>query len=107
MPSTVATSSSGLTNDLIADLTYHTDFAQVEADQEVVNLTRFSLFFPEKRQFFTESAGIFDFGKAVSGLGGEAAADIDLPLSSRAMPEISSRVHSRSPAVKATYWLSR
>ena len=65
----------GLTNDLIADFTYHTDFAQVEADQEVVNLTRFSLFFPEKRQFFTESAGIFDFGKAVSGLGGESAAN--------------------------------
>ena len=65
----------GLTNDLIADLTYHTDFAQVEADQEVVNLTRFSLFFPEKRQFFTEGAGIFDFGKAVAGLGGEAAAN--------------------------------
>lgn len=65
----------GLTNDLIADLTYHTDFAQVEADQEVVNLTRYSLFFPEKRQFFTEGAGIFDFGKAVAGLGGEAAAN--------------------------------
>ena len=64
----------GLTDDLIADLTYHTDFAQVEADQEVVNLTRFSLFFPEKRQFFTETAGIFDFGKSVAGLGGDAAA---------------------------------
>ena len=65
----------GLTNDLIADLTYHTDFAQVEADQEVVNLSRFSLFFPERRQFFTESAGIFDYGKSASGLGGEAAAN--------------------------------
>jgi hypothetical protein len=65
----------GLTNDLIADLTYHTDFAQVEADQEVVNLTRFSLFFPEKRQFFTESAGIFDYGKVTAGLGGDAAAN--------------------------------
>jgi hypothetical protein len=66
----------GITNDLIADFTYHTDFAQVEADQEVVNLTRFSLFFPEKRQFFTETAGSFDFGKSVSaGLGGEAAAN--------------------------------
>jgi hypothetical protein len=65
----------GLTDDLIADLTYHTDFAQVEADQEVVNLTRFSLFFPEKRQFFTETAGIFDFGKSVAGLGGDAAAN--------------------------------
>ena len=65
----------GVTDDLIADFTYHTDFAQVEADQEVVNLTRFSLFFPEKRQFFTESAGIFDFAKSVSGLGGDAAAN--------------------------------
>ena len=65
----------GVTNNLIADFTYHTDFAQVEADQEVVNLTRFSLFFPEKRQFFTESAGIFDFGKSVAGLGGDAAAN--------------------------------
>ena len=54
-----------VTNDLIADFSYHTDFAQVEEDQEVVNLTRFSLFFPEKRQFFTETAGIFDFGKSV------------------------------------------
>ena len=64
----------GITDDLVADLTYHTDFAQVEADQEVVNLTRFSLFFPEKRQFFTESAGIFDFGKAGTSSGGDASA---------------------------------
>ena len=65
----------GVTDDLIADFTYHTDFAQVEADQEIVNLTRFSLFFPEKRLFFTESAGIFDFAKSVTGLGGDAAAN--------------------------------
>ncbi len=45
----------GLTDTLTADLTYKTDFAQVEADQEVVNVSRFSLFFPEKRQFFTET----------------------------------------------------
>ena len=63
----------GLTDDLIADFTYNTDFAQVEADQEVVNLTRFSLFFPEKRQFFTESLGIFDYGKSASSPGGDAA----------------------------------
>ena len=52
----------GLTTNLIADLTYNTDFAQVEADEEQVNLTRFSLFFPEKRPFFLEGAGLFDFG---------------------------------------------
>ncbi len=52
-----------LTSTLNADLTFRTDFAQVEADQEVVNLTRFGLFFPEKRQFFTEGSGIFGFGR--------------------------------------------
>ena len=52
----------GVTTNLIADLTYNTDFAQVEADEEQVNLTRFSLFFPEKRPFFLEGAGLFDFG---------------------------------------------
>ena len=45
-----------------ADLTAETDFAQVEADQQVINLTRFPFFFPEKRQFFLESSGLFDFG---------------------------------------------
>jgi hypothetical protein len=42
-------------------LALNTDFAQVEADNQQVNLTRFSLFFPEKRQFFLESASLFDF----------------------------------------------
>ncbi len=51
-----------VTSNLTADLTVNTDFAQVEADQEQANLTRFSLFFPEKRQFFLEGAGVFDFG---------------------------------------------
>ena len=64
----------GLTAELTADVTYNTDFAQVEADQEVVNLTRFSLFFPEKRQFFTESIGIFDYGRSGSSPGGASAA---------------------------------
>ena len=52
----------GLTGGLIADLTYNTDFAQVEADEQQINLTRFSLFFPEKREFFLEGRGIFAFG---------------------------------------------
>lgn len=47
---------------LTADLTVNTDFAQVEADQQIINLTRFPLFFPEKREFFLESSGIFAFG---------------------------------------------
>ena len=52
----------GVTPNLTADLTFNTDFAQVEADQEEVNLTRFSLFFPEQRPFFLEGASIFDVG---------------------------------------------
>ena len=56
----------GLTRGLIADFTYNTDFAQVEDDAQQVNLTRFSLFFPEKREFFLEGQGIFAFG-GVSG----------------------------------------
>ena len=51
----------GLTYNLTLDLSLNTDFAQVEADDQQVNLTRFSLFFPEKRQFFQERAGVFDF----------------------------------------------
>jgi hypothetical protein len=52
----------GLTDGLVADFSYNTDFAQVEEDQQQVNLTRFSLFFPEKRDFFLEGQGIFAFG---------------------------------------------
>ena len=51
----------GLTSNLTLDVTLNTDFAQVEADDYQVNLTRFSFFFPEKRLFFLERAGIFDF----------------------------------------------
>lgn len=47
---------------LVLDLTLNTDFAQVEVDDQQVNLTRFGLFFPEKRDFFLENSGIFDFG---------------------------------------------
>ena len=59
----------GVTQSLIADFTYNTDFAQVEVDQQQVNLTRFSLFFPEKREFFLESRGTFDFGSGPPTLG--------------------------------------
>ena len=54
----------GVTRGLTGDFTYNTDFAQVEADEQQVNLTRFSLFFPEKRDFFLENQGIFNFGGA-------------------------------------------
>ena len=54
----------GVRPNLTADFTINTDFAQVEADEEQVNLTRFDLFFPEKRPFFLENASIFQFGAA-------------------------------------------
>jgi len=50
-----------INSNLTLDLTANTDFAQVEADDQQVNLTRYSLFFPEKRTFFQERANLFDF----------------------------------------------
>jgi hypothetical protein len=60
-----------LTRGLTADLTVNTDFAQVEEDEQQVNLTRFSLFFPEKREFFLEGQGIFNFGGQASNSAGD------------------------------------
>jgi hypothetical protein len=66
----------GVTQNITTDLTYNTDFAQVEADTQQVNLTRFSLFFPEKREFFLENAGTFAFGSS----GNNFTANADTPL---------------------------
>ncbi|MGD2115724.1 MAG: DUF5916 domain-containing protein [Acidobacteriota bacterium] len=52
-----------LTTDLVADFTLNTDFAEAEADAQQVNLTRFPLYFPEKREFFLEGANLFYFGE--------------------------------------------
>ncbi|MBI3982082.1 MAG: carbohydrate binding family 9 domain-containing protein, partial [Gemmatimonadetes bacterium] len=59
----------GVTPSLSLDLTYNTDFAQVEVDEQQVNLTRFNLFFPEKRPFFLENAGLFSVGSSAQGGG--------------------------------------
>ena len=71
----------GVTQNLTADFTYNTDFAQVEVDAQQVNLTRFSLFFPEKREFFLEGRGIFEFGGARRGF--RAAGDTPFLFFSR------------------------
>ncbi len=73
----------GLTKGLIADLTYNTDFAQVEVDDVQVNLTRFSLFFPEKRPFFLEGRDIFAFGGAGPRFSGLPSGDTPLLFFSR------------------------
>ena len=52
-----------LSGSMNLDLTVNTDFAQVKSDQQQVNLTRFPLFFPEKREFFLENAGLFRIGE--------------------------------------------
>ena len=52
-----------VTPSMTLDLTYNTDFAQVEVDDQQINLDRFNLFFPEKRPFFLENAGIFSVGQ--------------------------------------------
>src|SRR5690606_18576926 len=60
-----------ITQNLTLDLTVNTDFAQVEVDEQQVNLTRFNLFFPEKREFFLEGRGIYSFGSGgITGGGG-------------------------------------
>ena len=64
----------GITKGLTADFTVNTDFAQVEDDEAQVNLTRFSLFFPEKREFFLEGQGIFSFAGSSGRRRGAAAA---------------------------------
>ena len=64
----------GLTPSLNLDLTYNTDFAQVEVDEQQINLTRFNLAFPEKRPFFLENAGLFSVG---------SRGDVDLFFSRR------------------------
>ena len=51
--------------DFSATISYNTDFAETEVDQRVVNFTRFPLFFPEKRDFFLEDSGIYDFGPGI------------------------------------------
>jgi len=81
----------GITENLTADLTYNTDFAQVEADQQQVNLTRFSLLFPEKREFFLENAGTFQFGGASTSAAG-GAGDIPILFYSRRIGLESGRV---------------
>jgi len=60
----------GLKQNVVVDLTYNTDFAQVEDDEAQVNLTRFSVFFPEKREFFLEGQDYFNFGGTGGGGGG-------------------------------------
>lgn len=67
----------GITDNLTADFTYRTDFAQVEVDEQQVNLSRFTLFFPEKREFFLEGQGIFDF--ATAGGGGFGRGGVSAP----------------------------
>ncbi len=60
----------GLSPNVVADLTVNTDFAQVEDDEAQVNLTRFSVFLPEKREFFLEGQDYFSFGNSGGGPGG-------------------------------------
>ena len=72
----------GITQSLTSDFTYRTDFAQVEDDDQQVNLTRFSLLFPEKRDFFLEGQGMFAFGGATTTppTGAATSAPVNTPV---------------------------
>ncbi|MCE9602406.1 MAG: carbohydrate binding family 9 domain-containing protein [Gemmatimonadetes bacterium] len=87
-----------VTNTLTADLTVLPDFAQAEVDRQVVNLTRFPLFFPEQRPFFTEGSAIFSFGRPQQsqmfysrriGLG-SGGAPVELPFGARVQGRVGS-----------------
>ena len=58
-----------VTQNMTGDFTYRTDFAQVEVDEQQVNLSRFNLFFPEKRDFFLENQGLFAFATTLGANG--------------------------------------
>ena len=73
----------GLTRSITADVTVNTDFAQVEEDVQQVNLTRFSLFFPEKRDFFLEGQGIFGFSGQGDGGPNDGSGDVPTMFFSR------------------------
>jgi Domain of unknown function (DUF5916)/Carbohydrate family 9 binding domain-like len=73
----------GVTTGLVWDFTVNTDFSQVEADEQQINLSRFSLFFPEKRDFFLENSGIFQFGGGGGFLGTGNRQDLRLFFSRR------------------------
>lgn len=70
----------GVTGSLNLDVTYNTDFAQVEVDTQQINLTRYNIRFPEKRPFFLENAGLFNVGASA---GGMSSGDLDLFFSRR------------------------
>ncbi len=74
----------GVTEGLTADVTWNTDFAQVEDDETQVNLSRFSLFYPEKREFFLEGQGVFDFGGRQTRMWG-GGGDTPIPFFSRSI----------------------
>src|SRR6185295_6803670 len=67
-----------ISSDFTVDFTINTDFAEADVDAQVLNLTRFPVFFPEKREFFVEGSGIFDYGP-----GGGAASELKLFFSRR------------------------
>ena len=69
-----------LSSAFVADLTYNTDFAQVEDDQQQVNLSRFDVVFPEKRDFFLEGRGLFELGSQGGGRGGGGPPSAETPI---------------------------
>jgi hypothetical protein len=72
-----------VTPSLTADLTVNTDFSQVEVDEQQINLSRFPVIFPEKREFFLENAGIFQFGDVPGERGPDRSKETQLFFSRR------------------------
>ncbi len=81
-----------VTPGLNAALTLNTDFSATEVDDRQVNLTRFGLFFPEKRDFFLQDSDIFEFGGISSQTSGGGRSPFEKPLSENARPYFSRKI---------------
>ena len=91
----------GITQSIVTDFTYNTDFAQVEDDEAQVNLTRFSVQFPEKREFFLEGQDVFNFagGGAMQGGNGIPQATMQNPPNNAPVLFFSRRIGLRNSQV--------
>jgi hypothetical protein len=87
---------------LRANFTINTDFAQTEVDQRQVNLTRYSLFFPEQRDFFLDGATFFDFASDSGGTGGNMFGPVERGNEERLIPFFSRRIGLSAGGVPQT-----
>ena len=91
-----------ITPSLKLTATFNTDFGETEVDARQINLSRFSLLFPEKRSFFLEGAGVFNFASTGPGAGGRHPSDRRRRLSVLQPADRSARAGRRCRSMPAS-----